>query len=34
MVERPTAFVATLERLLAILPKDATTLPERPSTFP
>jgi pimeloyl-ACP methyl ester carboxylesterase len=31
MVERPAAFVATLERLLMILPKDATTRVHDPS---
>jgi pimeloyl-ACP methyl ester carboxylesterase len=34
MIERPAAFVATLERLLASLPKDATTLHGRASTLP
>jgi pimeloyl-ACP methyl ester carboxylesterase len=32
MIERPDAFVAALEGLLARLPKDATTLPADPST--
>lgn len=32
MVERPEAFVAALERLLARLPKDATTRRHRPTT--
>ena len=34
MIERPAAFVATLERLLATLPKDATTPQSRASTLP